>query len=93
MQGKIKKYLWAIHDMMALELADMQKQKKRWTEEQRKQFFGRQRFPRPLSERMNVLNAMTELQHEIDDLQPSSLPWKPQGLLKRMMEEKADDLS
>ena len=93
MQRKIKTYLWAIHDMMALELAEMQKQKERWTEEQRKQFFWRQRFPRPLSERMNVLNAMTDLQHEIDDLQPSSLPWKPQGLLKRIMEERADDLS
>lgn len=93
MQGKIKTYLWAIHDMMALELDELQKQKERWTEEQQKQFFKRQRFPRPLSERMNVLNAMTELQHEIDDLQPSSLPWKPQGLLKKMMEERADDLS
>ena len=77
--------LWVAHDLLVLELEQHLK-----AEDNRKdniKHYGDSRIPKPMSQRSVVIQAITNVQAEIDKRRESPIIKKPFGLLKELSEK------
>ena len=78
----INDILWVAHDLMVLELKQRLKEEDDRRRKGKLDFYGDQRIPKPQSQRRVVIEALLEVQLQIDERRPSPVTNNPKGIVK-----------
>lgn len=82
----INDVLWAAHDLMILELKQRLKEEDDRRKKDKLDFYGDNRIPKPQSQRRVVIEALLEIQMQIDERRPSPVTNNPKGMVKDLAE-------
>ena len=80
----ITEILWIAHDLMVLELKQRLKEQDDRKKKEKLDFYGDQRIPKPQSQRRIVIDAILEVQVQIDERRPSPVTNNPKGILREL---------